>query len=307
MKQFDIIERTASKIKELKIQGAENIAKSALQRIQEFSEKLEVNDKYEFINKIEEAKKILAESRPTEPLMLNSLNFIITMLEKNPVNEIKELKHLVSLYSNEFLHNLESAKNKIAEVGSTLIKDEEIVFTHCHSSTVMGILKKAKENGKRFSVICTETRPLFQGRKTAKELSALGIPTTMIVDAASSYMIEKANIVIVGADAITPKGIINKVGTSLIALAAKKAWVPFYVACELYKFDPRSLDETYIIEERDRNEIWKTKRKMIEIRNPAFDLTENEYITGIISEEGIQHPQVLIHIIQSKYPWLFRR
>ena len=304
---MNVIEKVAKKIREVKIQGAENIAKAAVIAIREFSNDIETSNKDEFLNKIEEAKKILLESRPTEPLMRNSLNFIIMMIEKDSSNDIKYLKNAVFSYSNEILKNMEFAKSKIAEIGSKLIEDDEVVFTHCHSSTVIGIFKKAKEQGKNFRVICTETRPLFQGRKTAKELSKFGIPVTMIVDSASNFIMEKATIVIVGADAITPKGIINKIGTSLIALAAKRAWVPFYSACELLKFDSRTLENSYVIEERKSDEIWKTRNKNIKIVNPAFDLTENEYITGIISEEGIQHPQVLIQKIQEKYPWLFRR
>jgi ribose 1,5-bisphosphate isomerase len=302
-----VIEKVAKKIKEIKIQGAENIARAAIIAIQEFSNEIETNNKDEFLNKIEEAKQILLESRPTEPLMKNSLNFIIMMIKKNSSKDIEYLKNVVSSYSNEILKNMEFAKSKIAEIGSTLIENDEVVFTHCHSSTVIGILKKAKEQGKNFKVICTETRPSFQGRKTAKELSKFGIPVTMIVDSASNFMMEKATIVIVGADAITPRGIVNKIGTSLIALAAKKTWVPFYSACELWKFDSRTLENSYIIEERKSDEIWKTRNKNIKILNPAFDLTENEYITGIICEEGIQHPQVLIQKIQAKHPWLFRR
>ena len=155
------------------------------------------------------------------------------------------------------------------------------------------MLWKAHEEGRNFQVICTETRPAFQGRITAKEMLSMGVKTTFIVDSAARSFMHDADMVIVGADAITSEGnVVNKIGTAAIALLAHEARKPFYVVSELLKFDPATLYGEYEkIEERSRDEIWKEAPPELNVRNPAFDVTPRDLIHGIICEEGIVSPQ----------------
>jgi len=136
----------------------------------------------------------------------------------------------------------------------------------------------------------------------------LGIKTTLIVDSAARFFMNQINFVIVGADAITSEGnVINKIGTSMIALAAQEARTPFYVVSELLKFDPATMYGDYErIEERDAAEIWENAPKNIAIRNPAFDVTRRDFIHGIICEEGIISPHSIIEVMRRKHPWVFR-
>ena len=137
---------------------------------------------------------------------------------------------------------MDDSREQTAEIGAKRIQDGMTVFTHCHSSTVTRLLAKAKQGGKNFKVICTETRPAFQGRITAKEMVELGIETTFIVDSAARTFMPKADLVIVGADAITSEGnVVNKIGTGGLAVLAHEARKPFYVVSELLKFDPVTL------------------------------------------------------------------
>ena len=183
-----------------------------------------------------------------------------------------------------------------------------MVFTHCHSSTVTHLLSKAKKDGKRFEVVCTETRPVFQGRITAKEMLALGVKATFIVDSAARSFMRDVDIVIVGADAITSEGnVINKIGTGTIALLAHEARKPFYVVAELLKFDPATACGEYEkIEERSPDEVWKDAPKALNVRNPAFDVTRRDFIHGIICEEGIIPPHSVKEVMHRKYPWIFK-
>jgi len=169
------------------------------------------------------------------------------------------------------------------------------------------MLKRAKQEGKTFEVVCTESRPVFQGRLTAKEMLDAGIKTTMIVDSAVRHFINEVDFVVVGADAITSEGnVINKIGTSMVALAAKEARTPFYVATELLKFDPVTVFGAYErIEERSPKEVWDTPPHGLIIRNPAFDVTRREFIHGIICEEGIMPPHAISELITRKHPWIF--
>jgi len=297
----------ADRIRKLEVQGARNVAIAAIKALEALAEETSAKTRKEFLKELSEAKATLFASRATEPLMRNAVRWIISQVEQSGKQQVDALAKLVSSSSSQFLKNLEASKECIAEIGAKRIRDNSVVFTHCHSSTVTHLLRKAKEDGKTFEVICTETRPVFQGRITAKELLALGVKTTFIVDSAARSFMRNADLVIVGADAITSEGnVINKIGTGTIALLAHEARKPFYVVSELLKFDPATVCGDYEqIEERSPNEVWKGAPEKLIVRNPAFDVTRRDFIHGIICEEGIIPPHSVNEVIQRKYPWVF--
>ncbi|MDH5267596.1 MAG: S-methyl-5-thioribose-1-phosphate isomerase [Candidatus Bathyarchaeota archaeon] len=301
------IRTTAEKIRRLEIQGARNVAIVAIKAIETLAKETKAKKRKEFLKELAEAKEILFVSRETEPLMRNAVRWLTSRAERNGKETVKELTEIVSSASQQFLKNLENSKEKIAEIGARRIKNDSVLLTHCHSSTITHLLKKAKDEGKSFEVICTETRPLFQGRITAEDMLKLRVNTTLIVDSAARFFMNEVDFVIVGADAITSQGnVINKIGTSMIALAAHEARTPFYVVSELLKFDPVTMYGDYEkIEERSPNEIWKNPPKNLTIRNPAFDVTRRDFIHGIICEEGIISPHSIIEVMHRKYPWVF--
>ena len=304
---LESIQTTAEKIKGLEVQGARNVAIAAIRAIETSAKETKAKNKKEFLKELSEAKTILFASRETEPLMRNAVRLIISQVESSSKEEVKELAEIVSSASQQFLKSLEDSKEKIAEIGARRIKDDSVIFTHCHSSTVTCLLKRAKQEGKSFEVVCTETRPVFQGRLTAKEMLELGVKTTLIVDSATRFFMNQVDFVIVGADAITSQGnVINKIGTSMIALVAQEARTPFYVVSELLKFDPVTMYGDYEkIEERSPSEIWEKPPKKLTIRNPAFDVTRRDFIHGIICEEGIISPHSITEVMHRKYPWVF--
>lgn len=297
----------AERIVGLKVQGARNVAITAIKAIEEGAKLSKAKEKNEFLNDLSDAKAILFASRVTEPLMRNAIRHIINVVEKSDEESVKELVDVISGVSSEFLENLERSKGKIAAIGSKRVSNDSKVLTHCHSSTVTNMLLKAKQEGISFEMFCTESRPAFQGRITAKEMLDAGIKTTLIVDSAVRYFMNDIDLVVVGADAITSEGnVINKIGTSIVALAAKEARTPFYVVSELLKFDPLTIHGDYeAIEERNPSEVWKDAPTGLNIRNPAFDVTRREFIHGIICEEGIISPPSLNELISRKYPWIF--
>jgi ribose 1,5-bisphosphate isomerase len=239
--------------------------------------------------------------------MRNALRLIANKVEKNEEKNVKKLAEIVKLASDQFLTDLENSGKKIAEIGSRRIRHNGTIMTHCHSSTVTSLLKKAKHEGKDFEVVCTETRPVLQGQITAKEMLELGLKTTFIIDSATRSFMNQASLVLVGADAITSEGnVINKIGTSTVALIAHEARVPFYVVSELLKFDPATMYGDYErIEERSPGEIWRNAPKELIIRNPSFDVTRRDFIHGIICEEGIVSPHSITEVMHRKYPWVF--
>jgi ribose 1,5-bisphosphate isomerase len=297
----------ADRIRKLEVQGARNVAIAAIKALEALAEETRAKTRKEFIKELSEAKATLFASRETEPLMRNAVRWLISQVENSGKENVDALAKIVSSSSSQFLKNLETSKECIAEIGAKRIRDNSVVFTHCHSSTVTHLLSKAKKDGKKFEVVCTETRPVFQGRITAKELLALGVKTTFIVDSAARSFMRNADLVIVGADAITSEGnVVNKIGTSAIALLAHEARKPFYVVSELLKFDPATVCGDYEqIEERSPEEIWKDAPEKLVIRNPAFDVTRRDFIHGIICEEGVIPPHSVAEVVRRKYPWIF--
>jgi ribose 1,5-bisphosphate isomerase len=298
---------TAEQIRKLQVQGARNVAIAAVKALQTQAEKTKAKTRKDFINELSEAQTLLFAARETEPLMRNAVRWVVTQVEDSDERNPTELRNLVSLSSLNFQKSLAASKERIAEIGSKRIRDGSVVFTHCHSSTVTHMLAKAKAEGKTFEVICTETRPAFQGRITAKEMVSLGVKTTFIVDSAARSFMHAVDMVVVGADAITSEGnVVNKIGSSTIAVLAREARKPFYVVSELLKFDPATLYGEYEkIEERSRDEIWKEAPAELNVRNPAFDVTPRNLIHGIICEEGIVSPQSVVEVMHRVYPWVF--
>ena len=247
-------------IKEIKIQGARNIAREALKA-------------YKLIP-TKSSKKKLFSLRPTEPMMQNVLN----MAEKGVP------------YKNIISH-FDESQDKINKSVFKLIKNRDVIFTHCHSTNIVNALIYAKKKGKKFEVYNTETRPLFQGRKTAKELKKAGIKITMFTDSAledalsgeKSLKIKKPDKIFLGADALLKKGIINKIGSELIARIAKEEKIPVYIIADSWKFTKSKIP----IENRSINEVWDKAPKGIKIKNPAFEFVDKKYISGIITELGL--------------------
>ncbi len=290
-------------IKALKIQGAREVAKSAVKALAIQSNGSSATTPQALKGELIEVADMLAATRSTEPMLRNSLRYFFARIKEDNPKTVEELRALVKNEKIEYMQNLKKSISAIAEYGAKELPKQGNVLVHCHSHTVMEIVKRAHDMGKDISVICTETRPKYQGRTSAKELSSAGLPTTLIVDSAVKSFIKKVDAVLVGADSIDSVGnLINKIGTSTIALVAWDRDIPFYSAAEMYKFDPMSLWGTVSeIEERDPAEVADPKKfRKVTIRNPAFDLTPAKYITGYITEKGVVPPQSLLDIALSK-------
>ena len=296
-------------IKSMKIRGAGRIARAAVDALKIVNEEYKGSSVDEYISFIKYAAKMLVETRPTAVSLPNGLRYVLNKLllsYTNGVDKVEELKTLLSRYVNEFIELSKSAIELIAEYGSRRIEDGDIILTHCNSEAALSVIIKAFQEGKNIHVFVTETRPKFQGRISAETLSRNGIEVTLIVDSAVRFFINEIDKVIVGADAIAANGaVINKIGTSQIALTAFEARTPFMVAAETYKFSPDTLFGKLIeIEERPADEVapreWIKKNK-VKVKNPAFDITPPRYIDLIITEVGVVSPAAFPLLIHAKY------
>lgn len=292
-----IFKKIVKHIKELKIQGAQNIAISAVMAIKNFVENEGINYKEDLLSELIKRKKELIDTRPTEPAIRNTLNYILKDIK---LTEFIKIKKEVIERAKFVLKDFKKSNNNLTEIGIKKIKNNCVVFTHCHSSTVINILKRAHNRGKKFEVHNTETRPLFQGRKTSRELTNCGIKVVHYIDSAVKFALKKADIVLIGCDAILSTGkIINKIGSSLIVDIAFKYEIPVYVCTTSWKFDPQTIvgyEEP--LEERNQQEVWPNAPKGIKIENPSFETINPNKITGIISEIGIYQPSVFVEEIK---------
>ncbi len=303
------IVQKVEEIRSLKIQGARNVAKEAISSLKEYAENYDGNEKEFFTDFVDNCKALMA-SRPTEPMMRNGIRYIIYTLKQAADQPLNIQKETAQTEADRFLDYADEALRKIAEIGAKRIPNKSIVMIHCHSSTVMAILKEALDQGKKFEVVCTETRPMFQGHKSAKELSQYGIPVTLIVDSAMRTFLKKADMVLVGSDAICANGdAVNKIGTSMLAVCANELKKPFMVATEGYKFDPETvmgvmepIEERPVYEIADPNSL-----EDVQIRNPAFDITPAEYIDLIITEDGVMSPSAVYEVMHKKFAYMFNK
>jgi ribose 1,5-bisphosphate isomerase len=298
------VKTTAKKIKDLEIQGARNIAVESLKSLARYAKSIKAKSKKEFFNELKKGQNILLSSRPTEPMMRNTVRYATYMANANELENINDIKKTVLSYIDDVLKDLEESKKKITVLGEKLIPKNATILTHCHSSTVTEILKSCKN--KNIKVICTETRPLYQGRITASELVNAGIKTSMIIDSAAKEFIRKCDMILMGADVITLAGVYNKIGSGMISHFAEIYDIPMYVAAESWKFDPETVTKgSEIVEKRSSKEIWNNPPKNLELLNPAFDFIEKEEITGIITEDGIITPDVIHESFRRCHPWMF--
>ncbi len=301
------VQRIISDIKALKIQGARNVARKALEAIKITIQHSDAKSKEALLKEIADVASAILSVRPTEPMTFNEtldlLSYAFSQIKAKPDTDVSELKKVILDEIKEYEQEWEKNKLRLALNGSRLIQDGMRILTYCHSSSVMAVLKKAFDEGKNFDVVCFETRPLFQGRISAKELATYGIKTTLAVDGATNYYMKKADLVLVGADAITAVGdLINKIGTSTIARIARVHDVSFYSCAELHKFQPLTFYGARVeIEKRDPKEVWADAPPNVMIENFAFDVTSARYINGYVTEEGVIPPQSLWAVAAQKF------
>ena len=295
----------AEAIKTLVVRGAPAIGVSGAFGLALAALQSNAKEKDELINYLENAKKILFETRPTAVNLSWGLDKIM-QVAKNAEN-VDEIRKLVVEAAKQMAEDDIKTNMSIGKNGSELFNDNDTIMTHCNAGalatvgygTALGVIRATKDSGKNIKVIATETRPVQQGsRLTAFELKHDGIDVSLIPDTAVGYTManDLVNGVIVGADRILRTGhVFNKIGTYQVATMAKQHNIPFYVAAPLSTFDMKSNPEDVIIEQRDASEVTgigdkKTAPDGINVINPAFDMTPPELISGIITENGIVKP-----------------
>lgn len=295
-------------ISSLKVRGAPALGIAAALGVLLGIQNSSATDYTDFEKEMKRIIDLLASSRPTAINLFHSLKRMTDCAEKNRLKKIEEIKDILEEEALIIMEEDKLYNRRIGKNGASLIKDKETILTHCNAGalatadygTALGIIYRAKEEGKRIKVYAGETRPLLQGaRLTAWELLQEGIETVLICDNTAGEVMRQGKIdkVIVGADRVAANGdVANKIGTYSLAVLAKENRIPFYVACPFSSIDLSLLNGQAIpIEQRDAFEVKEFLGKRVapegvDVYNPAFDITPAKYITKIITERGICEP-----------------
>jgi ribose 1,5-bisphosphate isomerase len=302
----------AKDIESMKIRGAGKIARAAATALGIVARNSKATGKDEFVDEMLVAARRLVATRPTAVSLPNSVRYIVKRLREGVKAgySLDNLRNALVEASETFIKNCEEAVHLIGEYGSKMIDEGDTIMTHCNSSAALEIIKSAAKKGKSIRVYATETRPLYQGHITSQILSKEGIDVSLICDGAIRFFMGKMDKVVVGADAIAANGaLINKIGTSLVALAAKEATIPFIVGAETIKFSPETIvGELIEIEERPWTEVISADILAniggVKVRNPVFDITPPAYVDMIVTERGVIPPQGAVQILEDNYGWI---
>ena len=303
------IAQVVQDIKDIKIQGATNIAKAAFDILITESKNQTFDSSEEFLTFIESAMQMLISARPTEPMLFNGMDYIKSQIATCKDNLCDSIQKTVIEAATYYLNLIKETAERAILNGLGIINDGDNVLTHCHSTSAVKTLALHKVKGLKFKVFNTETRPLYQGRKTAKDLIEEWIDVTMVVDGVAPFLMDEESgtdlmmdCVIIGCDAIKlDGGVINKVWSYAVGLSALYANVPVYIAGNLLKVD---VHDTIQIEQRHSHEVWEDAPDNLDFLNFAFDKIPPKFIRGIITEFGIIKPREIRSYIEKYYPWM---
>jgi ribose 1,5-bisphosphate isomerase len=307
-----VVHETADDIAAMEIRGAATIADAAAKAIGIQAAETSADSPEEFRETIRAAARLLRDTRPTAVSLPNALRYVLRRMEGSSVEALRDS---VVRTTAEFSRRLDRAQDDLGQVGANRLRDGDVIMTHCHSTDVLACVEAAVDQGKELEAIVKETRPRNQGHITARELRDMGVPVTLVVDSAARRYLNDVDHVLVGADSIAADGsVINKIGTSGLAVNARDRGTPLMVAAQTIKLHPETLTgHTVEIEMRDEDEVVGPDERAeigdITVENPAFDVTPPRYVDAIVTERGQFPPESIVTLIRELFgeaaeePW----
>ncbi len=278
-----------NEIRNDKTHGASQLARQALEAIKVAAQESPARSATALRNDLLEVTAKLKSLRPSMVPIANSIQKLETKLAQDQSSETNALRQRIMAAADDLARASVEALTKIAAHTAQLVAERDVILTHSYSSTVAVALKAAYKLHS-ISVIVTRGGAGRTGERLAWELNLAGVPVTFIDDAAAGFYMPEANKVLEGADRIcADRALVNAAGTLLVALAAKRAVVPFYVLCETLKFDAKTKSSEVEIEEKEPAEVAAPGAlpEAVKVENPYFDITPADLITGIVTENGL--------------------
>jgi methylthioribose-1-phosphate isomerase len=293
-------------IKEMRVRGAPAIGVTAAYAVAMAARELLTGSRGEFLTQLNEAASCIASARPTAVNLQWAVQRMLQVAESEP--DLSQMGQRLLAEARRIQQEDEEINRRMGESGKGLMPEGGGVLTHCNAGalatsaygTALGVIRAGWEAGQRFRLFNTETRPFLQGaRLTSWEFQQLGIPATLIVDSAAGMLMRRGDItcVITGADHIAANGdTANKIGTYALAVLAKENGIPFYVAAPTSTVDlSLPTGDEIQIEERPAEEVTRfqnmpTAPPGVQALNPAFDVTPHQYLSAIVTENGVCWP-----------------
>ena len=291
---FKSADHVIEEIRNMNVKGGSHFGRSAAWAFKLAVQQEELNDFNALKARFEDVSKQMLELKPTMATIHNSCDIVFSLLDEN--KDLSSLKEEIVKVCDRIIEQSFVAVEKVAEYGANLIKEGDTVLMHSYSSTLMGIFRAARNAGKNFKLICTESRPLRESRNAVNVLTEIGVDVTFISDASVYEFMPQADLIIMGADTLATDGsVANKMGSAQIACLAKSCKVPVYFASELYKLDLRTqYGYNILLERRTPFELVCTEDfkdfDKVRVINQFFDITPASDIKGIITEFGVLHP-----------------
>ncbi len=323
------VESTADDITAMRIRGAAAIADAAAEALATQAERSTAENPATFEQELRAAAATLYETRPTAVSLPNALRYVLRGMDGDTV---ADLRSSTIARAERFQRDLAQAQDRLGEIGAHRLQDGDTVMTHCHSTDALACLEAALEAGKDLEAIVKETRPRKQGHITARQLREWDVPVTLIADNAARRYLDRADHVLVGADSIAADGsVINKIGTSGLAVNARERGVPVMVAAQTIKLHPDTMTgHTVEIEMRSERELLSNEERAaiidepeptgdgdefsatdsgLTVENPAFDVTPPRYVDAIVTERGQFPPESIVTLMRELFgeltddPW----
>ncbi|SER55334.1 ribose 1,5-bisphosphate isomerase [Natrinema salaciae] len=326
------VESTAEDISEMRIRGAATIADAAAAALATQADRSAADTPAAFRRELRTAARTLYETRPTAVSLPNALRYVLRGVDGDTV---AALRTSTIERAESFQRDLAAAQDTLGEIGANRLRDGDVVMTHCHSTDALSCLEAALESGTELEAIVKETRPRKQGHITARQLREWDVPVTLIADNAARRYLDRADHVLVGADSIAADGsVVNKIGTSGLAVNARERGVPVMVAAQTIKLHPDTMTgHTVEIEMRDERELLSDEERAsitgaadadgadgdgpdavatddgLRVENPAFDVTPPRYVDAIVTERGQFPPESIVTLMRELFgettdePW----
>jgi len=231
-------------------------------------------------------------AQPAMAPLFNLVNDSLLAVESTPIQE--DLQPRVRGAVQAFLEQLTHMHKGMTPAALGLLPPGARILTFSYSSSVLAVLLEAHARQRLSAVFCTESRPMLEGQRLARELARAGIAVELGVDAAIATFAERADMALVGADSVTAQGVINKLGTTSLALASRHADTPCYVVADRHKWFPAGAAAPVFSQLKPEVEVWSNPPTGVTIRNAYFECTPMTLFSGIVGADGVRGPEDLL-------------
>jgi len=275
--------------------GAAWLAREAANVMARAAREIPAQTSQELVPALREVAQALTAAQPRMAAVSNAVGAVLLAAEDaSAVNNVSAVRRAAVAQAHRIVAGWEETARRIARQAQAVVPKGPIL-THSHSATVMAVLERLARRGGA-PIVVTESNPLGEGRTTARLLAGRGLPVRLIADAQAGLFVSQMATVLVGADTVFADGtVVNKVGTLALALLARRARVPFFVATESLKVAPARWEET--------GEALPLDASPEEPPALYFDATPPRLITALITEEGVFKPRRLAPLARRARRW----